>query len=86
MTKKKSERKKSRADKFFLLSWKKLGIIIGSWFLAVLLHNGVYAIFINYFEKNNGDEAFFFIVATIIIPIYFLVCLVYSLVKILRYR
>lgn len=72
---------KNKFDKWLLLSWKKFGLIILSWFVAVILHNLVYALFYNYFSSTGGDEAFFFIIAIIIIPLYFIISLVYSLVK-----
>ena len=63
-----------KRNKFDKLSWKKFGIIIASWFVAVILHNLVYALL-------KIDEALFFIIAIIIIPAYFIISLVYSLIK-----
>ncbi|MGD9276680.1 MAG: hypothetical protein PVJ67_05900 [Candidatus Pacearchaeota archaeon] len=87
MKKKKRGKNKSGFDKYFLLSWKKLLMIIGAWVLAVLLHNLVYGLGIYFFGKNfwgpGGDEAFFFIIAIIIIPIYFLIMIIYSLIKLI---
>jgi len=70
---------KSKLDKWFLLTWKKICLIIISWFVAVILHNFVYGIFKKYYDARGGDEAFFFIIAIIIIPIYFIFSITYSL-------
>lgn len=70
-----------KADKYLLLTFKRLLWIIGAWIAAVFLHNAIYALFYSFFTKNNGDEAFFFIVATIIIPLYFVVSLVYTVYR-----
>ena len=48
-------------DKWFLLSWKKIVIIIIAWIASVILHNIVYVIFIVYFNATiGGDEVFSF--------------------------
>jgi len=52
----------------FLLSWKKFGLIILSWVAAVTLHNLFYGLF-------GFEEPVFFIMAVLIIPFYFLVCI-----------
>lgn len=85
MAKKKSVRKKIKKqnlfDKYFLLSWKKILLIIVAWFVAVILHNVIYGV-IKYFNPAfTGDEAFFFIIAIIVIPLYFIISLIYSLIK-----
>lgn len=76
--------KKKNLDKWFLLTWKRLWIIIVGWFLAIVLHNLVYALFYNYFQSTGGDEPFFFILATILIPLYFIVCFIYALIKMIK--
>ncbi|MBT4258193.1 hypothetical protein HOD88_03375 [archaeon] len=68
-------------EKLFLISWKKLWIIVVSWFVAVMLHNLVYALFQSWFDARNGDEAFFFIIAIIVISLYFLIVLIYSCIR-----
>ena len=73
-----------KRDKYFLLSWRKAWIIIVSWFVAVMLHNLFYGLFKSYFDATGGDEPVFFIIAIIIIPIYVLVCIVYSLVRLIQ--
>jgi len=77
-------KKQNKLDKWFLLTWKKAWIIIISWFLAFVLHNLVYALFFNYFESTGGDEPFFFIIAVIVIPIYFILCFIYTLIKMIK--
>ena len=69
------------ADKLFLLSWKKLVLIPAAWFACVLLHNVIYSLFRPFFEPG-GDEPFFFLLAVVVIPLYTVVCLVYSLVQV----
>ncbi|NCN51981.1 hypothetical protein GW931_03140 [archaeon] len=72
---------KNKFDKYFLLTWKKTGIILVSWFVSVILHNLVYALFKTWFQARNGEEAFFFIIAIIVIPLYVLVVLIYTLIR-----
>ncbi len=75
---------KNRIDKWLLLTWKKLLVIIGAWFLAFVLHNLVYALFFNYFQSTGGDEPFFFIIGALVLPIYFLSCFVYTIIKMIQ--
>ncbi|MBU4308517.1 MAG: hypothetical protein KJ566_01860 [Nanoarchaeota archaeon] len=75
-----------RSDKYFLLSWRKAWIIVVCWFLAVILHNLFYALFKSYFDATGGDEPVFFIIAIILIPIYVLICIVYSLIELIKRR
>jgi hypothetical protein len=60
-------------DKWLKISWKKLLIIIGLWFIAVILHNAVYAIF-------GVEDALFFIIAIFILPTYFIISIIYSII------
>lgn len=69
------------ADKLFLLTWKKLLLIPGAWILCVILHNLVYALFRSFFEPG-GDEPIFFLLAVVVIPLYALVTVIYSLVRV----
>lgn len=78
------KKQKKQFDKWFLLTWKRLLVIIGAWFLAFILHNLIYALFSNYFNSHGGDEPFFFIISTIVIPIYFLFCFIYTLIKMIK--
>jgi len=57
----------------FLISWKKLWIIVVGGFVSILLHNIISALL-------NVEEAFFFILVIFVLPIYFLVMVVYSIV------
>jgi hypothetical protein len=60
-------------DKWLKISWKKLLIIIGLWFIAVILHNAVYAIF-------GVEDALFFIIAIFILSTYFIISIIYSII------
>jgi len=80
----KKKNKLSKLNKYFLLNFKKILFIIGGWIIAVVLHNLIYALFKSYFDSHGGDEPFFFILAVIIIPLYFLSSLIYTLVIYLR--
>ena len=72
-------KRKNKFDKWFFLNWRKLLIIIGMWFLAVILHNLISAIF-------GIEEALFFIIAVFVIPVYFIALIIYTLVKFIRRR
>ena len=67
----------SKFNKYFLLSWRKVWMVVVGWFVAVMLHNLVYALF-------GFEEALFFIIAVIAIPIYVLFVLIYNVVKLVR--
>ncbi|MBW2995747.1 hypothetical protein KY332_00440 [Candidatus Woesearchaeota archaeon] len=75
-----------KLEKYLLLNLKKLLLIIGAFILAVLLHNLVYALFFDYFSRTGGDEAFFFIIAIFVIPLYFLVSVGYTIFHHVRKR
>jgi len=79
-------RNKKGFDKWFLLTWKKILIIIVGWFLAVILHNLFYALSEISGKNLAIGEVFFFLIAVIIIPLYFIMCLVYSLIKMIKDR
>jgi len=68
-------------DKYLLLSWKRVLIIAGAWVLSVLLHNVIYGLFYEHFSRTGGDEAVFFILAIFVIPLYFIVSLVYTVIR-----
>ncbi|MBU2633835.1 MAG: hypothetical protein KJ674_01170 [Nanoarchaeota archaeon] len=61
----------------FLLTWKKILLIIASFVVSVILHNLVSGLL-------GVEEPVFFIISVIIIPIYFLICIGYSLFN--KYR
>jgi hypothetical protein len=69
-------------DKWFLLSWKKVAIILIAWIASVILHNLVYVIFSDYFNATiGGDEPFFFLIAIFVIPLYVVVLIIYTIKK-----
>jgi len=71
-------------DKWFLLSWKKVALILIAWIASVILHNIFYAIFYDYFNAIDGDEAFFFLIAIFVIPLYLLVSIIYTIINRLK--
>ena len=48
--------------------------------LCVILHNLIYGLFQSFFEPG-GDEPFFFLLAMVVIPLYTIACLVYSIAR-----
>jgi hypothetical protein len=74
---------KKNFDKWFLLSWKKVGIILIIWVTAVVIHNLIYAFFLGVL-KIEFEEVVFFLFANLVIPIYFIACVVYSLIKLIK--
>ena len=71
------------SKKFLLLT----GASAAGIFVAVLLHNAIYGLFIHFFGAdfwNGGDEPVFFIVAVFVCPIGFLVGVVGSIVLAIR--
>jgi len=82
----KRKKQENNFDKWFLLTWKKILIIIVGWFLAVILHNLFYALSELSGKNLAIGEVFFFLIAVIVIPLYFIMCLVYSLVKMIKDR
>ena len=66
-------------EKYLLLNLKKLGMIVGAFILAVLLHNLIYALFYSYYSRTGGDEPVFFLIATVVIPVYFLIAVGYTI-------
>ena len=68
-------------DKYLLLSWKRVLVIVCAWVLSVLLHNIVYGLFYEHFSRTGGDEPVFFILAVFVIPLYFIISLVYTVIR-----
>lgn len=65
--------KKTNADKWLYLTKKKFLYLVVAWVAAVILHNAV--------SKLLGiEEAVFFTLAVPIIPLYFIVMLVYTII------
>ncbi len=65
--------------KFFLLSWKKIWILILSGFVSIVLHNLISGLM-------GIEEAFFFIIVIFIIPIYTLIATLFTLVNFIKKR
>jgi len=61
-------------DKYLILSWKNIGIIIAAWVVSVILHNVVSVVF-------GFEEALFFIIAIFVIPIFVIISLIYTIYK-----
>lgn len=68
-------------DKYLRLTGKKLLGIIGAEALFLFLHNAVYTLFYDYFRRTNSDEPFFFFLALVIIPLYFMVTVIYTVLR-----
>ena len=78
-----NEKRNSRAfnyDRYFLLTIKKTAMLGGVWLLSVLLHNAVYAL-TGFYLSSPFEEPFFFILAVVVIPLYTLVSLVYTIIR-----
>lgn len=69
----KNSKKKITSKDLFLISWRKLWIIVVAGFFSIMLHNAIYGLF-------NVEESFFFIIVIFVIPIYFLIMIVYSII------
>ncbi len=59
-------------EKYLLLNGKKIVIFLGAFILALLIHNFFYAI-------TGIEEAVFFLLATVIIPISFMASILYTI-------
>jgi hypothetical protein len=68
-------------DKYLLLSWKRVLAIACAWVLSVVLHNVIYGLFYEHFSRTGGDEAIFFILAVLIIPLYSIISLGYTVIR-----
>jgi len=66
-----------KLDKYFLFSWRKMWLIVVIGFISIVLHNVISGLF-------NVEEALFFIITIFVIPIYFLIVLIYTLVYHIR--
>jgi len=60
-----------------LLSWRKAWIIVVSGFVFILLHNLISGLF-------GIEEPFFFILVVIVLPIYVIVAVIYSLIYLIK--
>ena len=70
-------------DRWFLLTGRRFLVIVLAWILAVVFHNAVYALLADTLGPG-GDEPFFFLLAVVVIPLYFAASLVYTVAKRLR--
>jgi len=66
--------KNIKYKKFFLLSWKKLWILVVSGFVSIVLHNLISGLL-------KVEEALFFVIVVFIIPAYFLIAVLFSLIN-----
>jgi hypothetical protein len=72
-------------DKVLRLTRKRLLLVVAAWVACVVLHNVIYGLFRDFFGPN-GDEPFFFLLAVVVIPLYFVVSLAYTVVQLVRHR
>ena len=72
-------------DKLLRLTWRRLLLILVAWVLCDVLHNAVYALFLDFFGLHS-DEPFFFLLAIVVIPLYFVVSVAYTLIWLIRQR
>jgi uncharacterized membrane protein len=68
-----------KINKLFLLSWKKLGIIVVLGFIFSILHNVVSALL-------GIEEAFFFSLVVFIIPAYLITSILLTVIRSLKQR
>jgi hypothetical protein len=61
-----------KPETFLLLGKKRIATVITLWIIAIAIHYLIY-------YKYNFDEPFMFLVAIFIIPVYFFICLLYSM-------
>ena len=66
-------------EKYLYLNIRKLGIIVLTFIIALLIHNFFYYLF-------DIEEPIFFLLATFVIPIYFLVSVIYTIFHHVRRR
>ena len=73
----KMKKTKDKFDKWFLLDWKNFLTIVVLWFVFVFIHNAIYGLF-------GVEDAIFFILAVLLIPLYFLISIIYSIIKLVK--
>ena len=74
-------KKQKKLDKWFLFTWKKFLIIVGAFFLSIILHNVFYALSEMSGKNLAIGEVFFFLIAVVVIPLYFLISFIYTTIK-----
>jgi len=72
-------------DKLLRLTWRRLLLIIAAWVLCVVMHNAIYALFHDFFGPQ-GDEPVFFLLAVVLIPLYLVISLAYTAIRLIRQR
>ena len=70
----KKESKKTLYEKYLILDWKEVYLLIVAWFLFLVLHNMYPSLF-------GKQDKFLFVIATVIIPAFFLTALTYTYFK-----
>ncbi len=78
-------KRKNKWDKWFLLSWRRLWIIVVGAFVSIMLHNLIYGLFQSYFDARGGDEPVFFII-TFVLIFYLIISAIYSLINKLKQK
>jgi hypothetical protein len=73
------KKRENKFDMLFLFTGKKLIYIFLSFVVAVIIHNFFYALF-------GFEEAVFFIIAVIVIPIYLITSLIYTLISMIKQK
>lgn len=68
-----------KGKKFFLLSWRKLWVIVVTGFVSIILHNLVSGLI-------GEEEVFFFILVVFIIPTYTLIAIPVTVVGYIKKR
>lgn len=69
-----------KLSNFFTITWKKTAIALIIWIVAVFFHNMIYAFCVGVL-KVEFEEPFFFLLATIGIPLYFIISIIYTIFK-----
>jgi len=62
-----------KAKDVFLLSWRKMWMIVVASFVSIILHNLISGLL-------GVEEPVFFILTIFVIPIYFLIAILYSII------
>ena len=84
MKMKKQKKKISKLRKYFLLSGKRILLIMVAWFVCVILHNLFYALREISGISFSVFEVLFFLIAILIIPLYFIFSFVYTIIEMIK--
>jgi len=63
----------------FLLSWKKMWIIVVAGFISIVLHNLISGL-------TGIEEPVFFTIVVFILPLYLLISIIYSIIHLAKNR